>query len=103
MTSVIARVRGGVSLAKMPSLRSAVQHMLHVEHPTEAVSDYVAPQSLLKDLGRKVKQPLYLLMCSMLCMLFIGCLNIANVLVARCVARQREMAIRSAENTVQIA
>ena len=96
MTSVIARTRPDVSLANAIAQVSAVQHTLHLQHPTEAVSDSVAPQSLLEDLGRKVKQPLALLMCSVLCMLFIGCLNVANLLVARGAARQREVGIRSA-------
>jgi predicted permease len=67
-----------------------------LEHPTEAVSDAVSPQSLLDDLGRNVKQPLILLLCAVLCMLFIGCLNVASLLVARGAAREHEVAIRSA-------
>jgi len=96
MTRVIARVRQDVSLANAISQVSALQYTLYKEHPTEAVSDSVAPESLLDDLGRDVKKPLTLLMCAVLCMLFIGCLNVANLLVARGAARQKEVAIRSA-------
>jgi predicted permease len=96
MTRVVARLRPDVSLASAISQVSAVQHTIYLEHPNEAVSDGVAPQSLLDDLGRNVKQPLALLMSAVLCMLFIGCLNVANLLVARGAARQKEVAIRSA-------
>jgi predicted permease len=96
MTRVIARIGPDVSLANAISQVSALQHSLYLEHPTEAVSDAVSPQSLLDDLDRNVKQPLILLLCAVLCMLFIGCLNVANLLVARGAAREHEVAIRSA-------
>lgn len=96
MTRVVARIRPDVSLANAISQVSAIQHSLYLDHPTEAVSDAVSPQSLLDDLGRNVKQPLILLLCAVLCMLFIGCLNVANLLVARGATREHEVAIRSA-------
>jgi hypothetical protein len=43
-----------------------------------------------------VKKPLLLLVCAVACMLLIGCLNVANRLVARGAARQKEVAIRGA-------
>jgi predicted permease len=96
MTRVIARIRPDVSLARVISEVSTLQHTLYLEHPTESVSDAVSPQSLLDDLGRNVKQPLALLLCAVLCMLFIGCLNVSNLLVARGATRQHEVAIRTA-------
>ncbi|HXW92614.1 MAG TPA: ABC transporter permease [Terriglobales bacterium] len=96
MTYVVARTRADVPLASAIAQVSALQHTLYLQHPTEAVSDTVAPESLLDDLGRDVKKPLTLLMSAVLCMLLIGCLNIANLLVARSAARARDIALRSA-------
>ena len=43
-----------------------------------------------------MKKPLIILLCAVACMLLIGCLNVANLMVARSAARQKEIAIRSA-------
>ena len=53
-------------------------------------------RSMNDDLAGNVKKPLTILMCAVGCMLLIGCLNVANLLVARSAARQKEIAIRSA-------
>ena len=60
------------------------------------MAEDVAPRSITDDLAKNVKKPLIILMCAVACMLFIGCLNVANLLVARGAARQKEVAIRSA-------
>jgi predicted permease len=96
MTRVVARIRPDVGLTEAINQVSAIQHTLNLQYPTESVSDAVSPQSLLDDLGRNVKQPLTLLLCAVLCMLFIGCLNVSNLLLARGATRQHEVAIRSA-------
>jgi putative ABC transport system permease protein len=93
---VVARLKPGVSLANAISQVEAVQYHLHMGHLTEPVAEDVAPRSMTDDLAKDVKKPLIILMCAVACMLFIGCLNVANLLVARGAARQKEVAIRSA-------
>jgi putative ABC transport system permease protein len=95
-TRVVARMKAGVSLAEAIAQVSMVQHRLHVEYPNLAVCEGVTPRTLNDDLARDVKKPLILLMCAVACMLLIGCLNVANLLVARGAARQKEVAIRGA-------
>jgi predicted permease len=93
---VVARLRPGVSLADAISQVEAVQYQLHLQYPTAPVAEDVVPRDLNEDLARDVKKPLILLMCAVGCMLLIGCLNVANLLVARGAARQKEVAIRGA-------
>ncbi len=93
---VVARLRTDVSLASALSQVEAVQSRLHAQYLNAPVAEDVAPRTLNDDLGRNVKKPLLLLMCAVACMLLIGCLNVANLLVARGAARQKEVAIRGA-------
>jgi predicted permease len=95
-TRVIARLRPGVRLAGAVSQVEAVQYREHMQYLNAPVAEDVVPRSITDDLARDVKKPLILLMCAVGCMLFIGCLNVANLLVARGAARQKEVAIRTA-------
>jgi predicted permease len=93
---VVARLRPEVSLASALSQVSAVQYQLHMQYLHEPVAEDVASKSLLDDVATSVKKPLIVLLCAVSCMLLIGCLNVANLLVARAAARQKEIAVRSA-------
>ena len=93
---VVARLRPDVSLASALAQVGAVQYHLHLQYPQAPVYEDVAPRSLNEDIAGNVKKPLKLLLCVAGCMLLIGCLNVANLLVARGAARQKEVAIRSA-------
>jgi len=93
---VIARMRPGISLATAISQVGAVQYREHMENLHAPVAEDVAPRTLIDDLARNVKKPLIILMCAVVCMLLIGCLNVANLLVARSAARQKEVAVRTA-------
>jgi predicted permease len=93
---VVARLRPDVSLASALSRVEALQYRLHLQNLNAPVAEDVASKTLVQDLARDVKKPLIILLCAVACMLLIGCLNVANLLVARCAARQREVAIRSA-------
>lgn len=93
---VIARMRPGVSLANAISQVESVQYHLHLQYPNAPVAEDAVPRSIADDLARNVKKPLSILTWAVGCMLLIGCLNVANLLVARGAARQKEVAIRNA-------
>ena len=95
-STVVARLRPDVSLASALSQVEAVQYRLHEQYLNAPVAEDVVPRTINDDLARNVKKPLLILMCAVACMLLIGCLNVANLLVARGAARQKEVAIRSA-------
>jgi putative ABC transport system permease protein len=93
---VVARLRPDVSLASALSQVEAMQYQEHLQNLHAPVAEDVASRTLLQDLAQDVKKPLLILLWAVACMLLIGCLNVANLLVARSAARQREIAIRGA-------
>jgi len=93
---VVARLRPDISLANALGQVEAVQHRLHLQYLNAPVAEDVASKTLIQDLARDVKKPLIILFCAVACMLLIGCLNVANLLVARSASRQKEIAVRSA-------
>src|SRR5580658_5592289 len=93
---VVARLRPGVSLASALSEIGQMQYQLHLQNLHAPVAEDVAQRTLADDLGHEVKKPLIILLCAVACMMLIGCLNVANLMVARSAARQKEIAIRSA-------
>ena len=93
---VVARLRQGVSLTTALSQVEAVQYQVHLQNLHAPVAEDVASKTLIQDLAQDVKKPLVILLCAVACMLLIGCLNVANLMVARSAARQKEIAIRSA-------
>ena len=95
-TRVIARLKPDASLGSALSQVGAVQYRLHMQNLNAPVAEDVAPKTLSEDLAHDVKRPLVLLLWAVGCMLLIGCLNVANLLVARSAARQREIGVRSA-------
>jgi len=95
-STVIARVRPDVKLANALSQTEVVQYQLHLQNLNAPVAEDVASRTVTEDLAQDVTKPLVILLSAVGCMLLIGCLNVANLLVARSAARQREIGVRSA-------
>ena len=93
---VVARLRPDVSLASALSQVEALQYQVHMRNLHAPVAGDVASRTLIEDLAHDVRKPLIILLCAVGCMLLIGCLNVANLMVARSAARQKEIAICSA-------
>ncbi|MES2306353.1 MAG: ADOP family duplicated permease [Gemmatimonadota bacterium] len=93
--AVIARLRPGVPLATASASLNAVQASIRAEDPRiDALG--VTVQPLADEILGPVRQPLLLLLGSAALLLLIAFTNVAGVLLARGIARQPEMRLRTA-------
>ncbi len=90
------RLPDGVSLKQARSRLDAVAARLHGQDPSSDVGLGVLLQTLDDAFTSGVRPALLMLMGCVGFVLFIACANVANLLLARGAARQREMAIRTA-------
>lgn len=93
---VVARLAPGATLAGVVSQIDTVQRNIKLAHPDPAVHTRAIGRSLLDSTVEDFKTPLYALLTATICILLIACLNVANLLVARSAARQKDLAIRAA-------
>ena len=94
---VFGRLKPGVTEAQARadlSLISLRIHNANLEDPF--IFRAAISRPLIEALVGSMKRPLNLLLAATTCVLLIACLNVASLLVARAVARHREMAIRVA-------
>lgn len=92
----IARLRKDTTLSSLLMRLDTVQKQIKLSHPAPSVGSLVVGHSLLDATVEDLETPLYALLGATLCVLLIACLNVANLLVARSSARQKDFAIRTA-------
>ncbi|HWZ34326.1 MAG TPA: ABC transporter permease [Bryobacteraceae bacterium] len=97
---LLARLKSGVSLgqAKDEMARHVEQSasLLGTQHPFSPDKHPLVTYGLQDEVVRTIKPALWTLMGAVAFVLLIACVNVANLLLARAEARQREIAIRKA-------
>lgn len=100
-SDMIARLRPGATPEMLSAECSAIVEQNLEAHPefrswVEASGFTGVAQSLLEENTAGVRSMLWLLQAGVLAALLIGCANVANLLLTRSLAREREFAIRAA-------
>ena len=93
---VIARLKDGTSQASAQGELDTIMRRLELQYPRTNSGERAKIESLYSYRFAGVRPVLYTLLGAVLCILLIACANVANLLQARTIGRQKEFAIRSA-------
>jgi putative ABC transport system permease protein len=94
--NLIGRLKPGVSVQAAGAELDAIAHRLQKANPRGTFPENftVEAQTLLDSLIGSFKKTLYALLVAVFLLLLIACSNVANLLLARATAREREIAMR---------
>jgi putative ABC transport system permease protein len=95
--NVVARLRPGVTIDRAQNDINAVAQRMSIEHASTYRAGYGASVFAMRDdIVGEVRPTLLILLGAVGFVLLIACANVANLLLARGVARQKEISVRTA-------
>jgi len=94
--AVVARLRPGVAVAQAQHEMSSIAEQLAREYPASNHDFGVRVTPMLDSVAGSIRPTLRALMTAVAVLLLIACANVANLLLARGLRRERETSIRSA-------
>ncbi|HUI40368.1 MAG TPA: ABC transporter permease, partial [Terriglobia bacterium] len=92
----VARLRDGVTLQQARAELSTLARHLHDQYKPNIDMTDVSVMPLQTALTASVRPALLVLLGAVAFLLLVGCVNVANLLLARAAARGRELAVRAA-------
>ena len=94
--AVLGRLKQGVTLEQARADLRTIAAALEKKYPDSNTGRGITTQLLLESSVGTYRQNLYLLLGAVACVLLIACANVANLQLARMLARGKELAVRSA-------
>jgi len=93
---VLGRLQAGVSLTQAQTELNGLQQAYLRTVPHTFADTTVLAEPLMQEVAGRVSTALWLLLAAVGAVLLIGCVNLANLQLARAVNREREVAVRAA-------